>query len=65
LLYHGKDDQTVPYSASTRTLQTMQSRGATTVTLTPCPATPAGHLECVPSFFDFALSQLKVSARDL
>ena len=64
-MYHGKDDQTVPYSASTRTLQTMQTRGATSVNLTDCSALPAGHLECVPPYFDFALSSLKNKARDL
>jgi hypothetical protein len=43
-LFHGRDDQTVPYLASTRTLQAMQARGTgSTVTLTDCNATPASH----------------------
>jgi pimeloyl-ACP methyl ester carboxylesterase len=62
--YHGRDDQTVPYSASTLTLATMQARGAQGVTLTDCPATPAGHLECVPTYFDFLQVQLGLLARD-
>lgn len=64
-LFHGKDDQTVPYSSSTRTLQAMLSRGATSVSLTNCSATPSGHLECVPSYFDFALMNLKAVAKGL
>lgn len=64
-LLHGKDDQTVPYSSSTRTLQAMQSRGAPKVSLTNCPINPSGHIECVPSYFDFALTTLKLDAKDL
>ncbi len=63
-LYHGRDDQTVPYSASTRTLSSMQSRGAQSVSLTDCTTAPSGHLECVPSYFDFLQAQLDPLARD-
>jgi len=64
-LLHGKDDQTVPYASSTRTLQAMQSRGAPKVSLTSCPVTPSGHIECVPAYFDFAVTTLKLDAKDL
>lgn len=64
-LYHGRDDRTVPYPASTRTVAAMQAQGAAGVTLTDCPATPAGHLECVVPYWSFMLNQLALSARDL
>ncbi|MBK8360860.1 MAG: prolyl oligopeptidase family serine peptidase [Comamonadaceae bacterium] len=65
-LFHGRDDQTVPYAASTRTLQAMQARGAgNTVTLTDCTATPASHLGCVAPYFSHALGQLAPLVRDL
>ena len=65
-MFHGRDDQTVPYAASTRTLQAMQARGAgNTVTLTDCTATPASHLGCVAPYFSHALGQLAPLVRDL
>jgi pimeloyl-ACP methyl ester carboxylesterase len=65
-LFHGRDDQTVPYLASTRTLQAMQARGAgSTVTLTDCSATPASHTGCVVPYFNHALGQLAPLVRDL
>ena len=65
-LFHGRDDQTVPYLASTRTLQAMQARGAGgTVTLTDCNATPASHTGCVVPYFNHALGQLAPLVRDL
>lgn len=64
-LYHGRDDQTVPYQASTRTLARMRERGAADVTLTDCPVEPSGHLDCVPTYFDFVIAELGSRARDL
>ena len=44
----------------------MQAQGAgDLVSLNDCPATPAGHLECVPSFLDFMLRQLGAQAQGL
>ena len=64
--YHGKDDRTVPYASATSTVQAMQAQGAgDLVSLNDCPATPAGHLECVPSFLDFMLRQLGAQAQGL
>lgn len=64
--YHGKDDRTVPYASAASTVQTMQAQGAgDLVSLNDCPATPAGHLECVPSFLDFMLRQLGAQAQGL
>jgi carboxypeptidase C (cathepsin A) len=64
-MYHGRNDLTVTYKASTRTLQTMQANGSTMASLTDCPATPAGHLECVPPYFSFMLAQLAPVVKDL
>ncbi|WP_395699742.1 lipase family protein [Aquabacterium sp.] len=64
-LYHGRDDRTVPYASATVTLAEMKSRGAPDVTLTDCPAVPAGHLECVVPYWDFMVGQLALVARDL
>lgn len=65
-LYHGRDDRTVPYASSVRTLRAMQDRGAgDLVSLTDCRAQPAGHLQCVPPFISFMLGQLAPVVRDL
>ncbi len=64
-LFHGRDDQTVPYVAVTRTLQAMRLRGAPDVQLTDCSAVPASHLGCVQPYFAFMLAQLRAVARDL
>ena len=64
-MFHGRDDQTVPYAASARTLQTMQARGAAMPTLTDCSATPPSHLGCVLPYFSFLLERLAGVARDL
>ena len=64
-MFHGRDDQTVPYAAATRTLQTMQARGASTATLADCSATPSSHLGCVQPYFAYLMGQLSAVARDL
>jgi pimeloyl-ACP methyl ester carboxylesterase len=64
-MYHGRDDQTVPYAAATTTLQAMQRRGAQDVTLTDCTAVPSSHLGCVPPYFSFLLQQVALVARNL
>jgi fermentation-respiration switch protein FrsA (DUF1100 family) len=64
-LFHGRDDQTVPYASAQRTLLAMQSRGASDVSLTDCAAVPASHIGCVPHYLAFMLDQLAVRVRDL
>ena len=65
-LFHGRDDQTVPYASSLSTLQAMQQNGAgDLVSLADCPVAPADHIACVPSFLSFTLDQLAPVARDL
>ncbi len=64
-LFHGPDDQTVPYPAAARTLQAMRSRGAGDVSLTDCSAEPSGHRDCVPPYLAFLLGELAARTRDL
>lgn len=64
-LFHGRDDQTVPYLNATLALQAMRARGAPDVTLTDCTADPSSHRGCVPPYVSFLLEQLAGRARDL
>jgi pimeloyl-ACP methyl ester carboxylesterase len=64
-LFHGRDDQTVPYAAAARTLQAMQASAAPQVSLTDCAATPSDHLPCVVPYWEFMLGKLGAWARDL
>ena len=65
-LYHGRDDATVSYRASTNTVIAMQQRGAgSQVSLTDCTAQPSGHLDCVQPFWNFMLQKFSTVARDL
>ena len=64
-VFHGRDDQTVPYAASVRALQAMQSRTAATVSLTDCAALPPDHLPCVPPYFALMLDYVRSLARKL
>lgn len=65
-LFHGRDDRTVPYLSATRTLQSMQARGAgNLVTLTDCVAQPAGHSQCVLPYWRFVLDRFGKEAKNL
>jgi dienelactone hydrolase len=64
-LFHGRDDQTVPYVVSTITLAKMRERGAGDITLTDCTTVPGGHLECVPEYLSVSLADFARRARDL
>lgn len=64
--FHGPDDQTVSYKSATATMLAMQNRGAASqVSLTDCKRQPATHLDCVPPFWQFVVTQLGAVARDL
>ena len=64
--FHGRDDQTVSYKSATATLLAMQNRGANSqVSLTDCKRQPASHLDCVPPFWQFVVTELGAVARDL
>lgn len=65
-LFHGRDDQTVPYASSVHTLEAMRTQGAgELVTLTDCRAAPAGHLQCVAPFVEFMLGRVGAVASGL
>ncbi|MBC7940258.1 MAG: alpha/beta fold hydrolase [Chitinophagaceae bacterium] len=64
-MFHGRDDQTVPFVASQRAQQAMLARAAPDVQLAECTALPAGHLECVPQYWQHMLSQMARVVRDL
>lgn len=65
-MFHGRDDQTVPYASSVNTLQAMRKQGVgDLVSLTDCQATPAGHIPCVPAFVEFMLGRVGAVAQGL
>lgn len=64
-LFHGREDQTVPFTASTTTVAAMTARGARGVALTECTHVPSGHKDCVPQYLRFLFEQLTPLARDL
>ena len=64
--FHGQDDQTVSYKSATATLLAMRNQGAASlVSLTDCKRLPATHLDCVPPFWQFVVTELGAVARDL
>jgi dienelactone hydrolase len=64
-LFHGQDDQTVPFIASANAWQAMNARGAPDVQLTACSAVPSSHLGCVQAYWQHMLSQMALVVRDL
>jgi hypothetical protein len=64
-MYHGRDDTTVPYAASSRTLAAMLARGSSAATLTDCVAARTTHLGCVPPYFGFLLEGTAAQAMGL
>ncbi len=66
VMFHGRDDRTVPYASSVRTLDAMKKNGAgDLVSLTDCRAVPAGHIKCVPPFIEFMLDRIGPKASGL
>lgn len=65
-LYHGRDDQTVPFAASVSALNSLRATGGAPVTLRECSGvTPTRHLPCVPDYFSYALQVMAATARGL
>ena len=65
-LFHGRDDQTVPYAVSETTITGLQATGAAAVSLRDCrQSSPAGHLQCVPEYFSYALQVMGQTAQNL
>jgi hypothetical protein len=67
ILFHGRDDRTMPYVSSERTLDAMKRNGAgdDLVSLTDCRAVPGGHLECVAPFIKLMLDRIGPKASGL
>lgn len=64
-LFHGREDQTVPFIGSQSALFTMSDLAASDVVLQECSQVPSGHLECVPQYWEYVLGQMALVARDL
>lgn len=65
-MFHGRDDQTVPYASSVNAQRAMRTQGAgELVSLTDCSAVPAGHLQCVAPFVEFMLGRVGAVASGL
>lgn len=64
-LFHGRDDRTVPFVNSTHAFDAMRARGAASLSLTECQASPSGHLECVVPYWQDMLQRFGALARDL
>lgn len=65
-LFHGRDDATVPFAASVSAYNTLSATGGAAVTLRECTQTqPAGHTQCVPEYFLYALQIMAATANDL
>lgn len=58
ILFHGKDDRTVPIESAESTLATMKNLGAD-IALIPCRASPADHLNCVVPYLDFMMGYFR------
>ena len=66
VMFHGRDDRTVPYASSVRTLDAMKKNGAgDLVSLTDCRAVPAGHIPCVAPFIELMLDRIGPKASGL
>ena len=65
-LFHGRQDQTVPFVAGLSALNTLAATGGAPVSLQECTqARPTGHLECVPEYFSYAIGIMQRSATGL
>lgn len=62
-LFHGRDDQTVPYGASTAALAELQAAGGAPVSLQDCTEPDSGHLQCVSQYFLYATSVMAQTSR--
>lgn len=66
IFFHGRDDATVSLANTELAFQAMQRRGANAlIERIDCPARPASHLGCVPSFLQNDIARLGGLARNL
>ncbi|MEZ5479934.1 MAG: alpha/beta fold hydrolase [Thiolinea sp.] len=64
-LFHGRDDETVPFINATRARDAMQARGSNDVQLIECNTEPAGHSECVVPYGLYVIDYLSGIAQGL
>jgi pimeloyl-ACP methyl ester carboxylesterase len=57
-LFHGQNDDIVPYQNAATALASMQANGAADVTLDDCNAVPSTHVNCAASFALYLTSYL-------
>ncbi len=64
--FHGRDDTTVAYANTDAIFQVMSNRGAgSLIDRIDCPAKPAEHIPCVPSFLMSDINRLGAQAKGL
>lgn len=64
--FHGRDDTTVSYANTDAIFRTMNNRGAgALIDRLDCPAKPAEHIPCVPSFLVNDIARLGAVAKGL
>lgn len=67
-LFHGAEDDIVPYFNASRAESAMRAAGSANVTLVDCrtlPLIPRGHAECVPNYLSEVLGWFTTQANDL
>ncbi|SDM47718.1 Prolyl oligopeptidase family protein [Oryzisolibacter propanilivorax] len=65
-LFHGRQDQTVPFAAGLSAYDTLAATRGAPVSLQECVRTqPSGHLQCVPEYFTYAIDVMQRTSRGL
>lgn len=65
VLFHGRQDATVPYFNATDAIAAMTAKGSINVILVECAATPANHERCIPEYGKVLIQTLESYAQDL
>ena len=63
-LFHGADDEIVPYASSIQAVSQMNEYEGVDVTLTDCQITPTTHVNCAAGYAKFALDYLLDESTD-
>lgn len=65
VLFHGREDATVPYFNATDAITAMTAKASPNVTLVECTASPANHENCIPEYGKVLIQTLGNYAQDL
>lgn len=65
VLFHGRNDTTVPYFNATDAIAAMTAKGSANVTLVECTTIPADHENCIPEYGKVLIQTLGSYAQDL